>query len=117
MKAISKLIIFGLTLFPLTASTFAQEPSSHERFEAATAAVKKAESALAQAKSAEANAIALNDKEALSISQQAVAIAEKSLTRAHKAQGALFIKTMNAQAKQLDWSPDEQARLNTALNK
>jgi hypothetical protein len=117
MKTTSKLTIFVLTFLALSASTFAQEPSPRERFEAATAAVKKAEAALAQAKSAEANAKALDDKEALSISQQAAAIAEKSLARAHKAQGALFTKTMNAQAKKLEWSPDEQARLNAALNK
>jgi hypothetical protein len=117
MKSISKLTILALTFLALTASAFAQEPSPREQFQAATAAVKKAEAALAQANSAEATAKGLDDKEALSISQQAVAIAERSLTRAHKAQGALFTKTMNAQARKLEWSPDEQARLNAALNK
>ena len=89
MKSTSKLIIFGLTVLALVASTIGQEPSLRERFEAATAAVKKAEAALAQAKSAAATAEALDDKEALSISQQAVAIAERSLTRANKAKNAL----------------------------
>lgn len=79
--------------------------------------MKKAESALAQAKSAEAKAKALEDKEALPIAQQAVAIAETALSRAQRSRVALFIKTMNAQARQLGWSADEQARLNTALNK
>src|SRR5438477_1435096 len=89
MKSTNKLTLFALTFMALAASAFAQEPRPSERFEAATAAVKKAESALAQAMSAEATAKALDDKEALSISQQAVAIAERSLTRANKAKNAL----------------------------
>lgn len=117
MKSDSKLTIFVLTFLALAVSAFAQEPSSREQSQAATAAVKKAEAALAQAKDAEARAKALDDKEALSIAQQAVTVAGRALTRALKMKRALFIKTMNAQAGQLGWSADEQARLNTALNK
>lgn len=117
MKATSKLILFVLTFLTLAACTFGQAPGPREQFQAATAAVKKAESALAQASSAEAKARALDDKEALPIAQQAMAIAGRALVRAQNAHRALFIKTMNTQAGQLGWSAGEQARLTAALNK
>jgi hypothetical protein len=66
---------------------------------------------------AEANAKRLDDKDALPIAQQAVALAEKAVTRAQKAQRAIFIKTMNAEGLRLKWDPESQARLSAALNK
>ena len=91
MNTTGTLLVLALTFLALTAGTFAQEPSPREQFQAATAAVKKAEAALAQAKDAEARAKALDDKEALSISQQAVVIAERALGRAQKAADASVV--------------------------